>query len=1111
MRLIIGPIVFLIVALSVSLISCDHKDREARYEWPFELLDSQATGIDFANNIKNTQNFNIFLYRNFYNGGGVGIGDFNNDGLQDIYFTRNLGDNKLYVNKGNFRFEDITAKAGVASGEKWSTGVSVVDINNDGFLDIYVCNAGYRRDRDQRNELYINNGDLTFTERAKDYNLDDNGYSTHASFFDYDKDGDLDAYILNNSFMPVNTLNYSNKRDLPAEEWPVQDFLKGGGDRLLRNDNGKFTDVTRPAGIYNSLIGFGLGLTVGDVDNDGWEDIYVSNDFFERDYLYINQKNGSFREVIEDRVNHMSAFSMGADIGDINNDGHLDIFTTDMLPDNDYRLKTTVSFEPYDIYKLKVDRDFYHQYMQNALQLNLGDGSFSEIGYYSGVAASDWTWGALMLDVNNDSRKDLYVCNGIYNDVTNQDFIDFFANAAILKMALSGKKVEIDNIISRMPSVPMRNKLFMNNGDLTFSDISEREENKASFSNGASYADLDNDGDLDLVVNNVNQESFILRNTTRDIAPANHYVKVKLRYREPNRDAIGARVTVYATEKLIAEQIPFRGFQSSVDYNLFFGLGTQKEIDSIVVRWPDLSKSVLTGVRVDTVLVVDVNKVKTTPFVPATAPEKALVTEEPSPFDSHREDVFADFYNEALVIEMLSREGPGAAVGDVNGDKLEDVFFCGGRGQPGRLYVQKADGFTLSDQAQFLIDSVFEDTAAEFFDADNDGDADLFVGSGGNYVSAGSRELQDRVYVNDGKGTFTLNAAALPNNGRNTAFVLPFDFDKDGDQDLLVGSRSEPLTYGVAPQSYLYQNDGKGMFRNVINDVAPALARAGMLTEAMLTDVNKDGQEELVVIGEWMAPLVFTISKTRIEPFKSNLSDYSGWWSAIEGKDIDDDGDQDLVLGNRGENFYFTGDKENPVKLWVHDFDNNGTIDKIVTTARNGKDYPVHLKKELTQQLVHLRKQNITYDEFAAKSMVDLFPNDVLKAATFREGNWFKSAFAINDGNGQFNIIPMPAEVQLSSVESILFSDLNHDGKEDILMAGNKSAFLPQYSKLDASYGSVLVNAGKGRFDYIRNLESGFKVRGDVKQLNKIIINGQEYIMCMLNNEKPRLFRSSKK
>jgi enediyne biosynthesis protein E4 len=1109
MRLTIG-LGFLCIAVSVSFISCDQGE-EAEYQWPFELLDSKATGIDFANNIKNTANFNIFLYRNFYNGGGVGVGDFNNDGLQDIYFTRNLGENKLYLNKGNFRFEDITAKAGVASGEKWSTGVSVVDINSDGFLDIYVCNAGYRRDRDQRNELYVNNGDLTFTERAKEYNLDDNGYSTHAAFFDYDKDGDLDAYILNNSFMPVNTLNYSNKRELPAEEWPVKDFLKGGGDRLLRNDNGKYTDVTRPAGIYNSLIGFGLGITVGDVDNDGWEDIYISNDFFERDYLYLNQKDGTFKELIEDRINHMSAFSMGADVGDINNDGNLDIFTTDMLPDNQYRLRTTVSFEPYDVYKLKVDRDFYHQYMQNALQLNLGDGSFSEIGYYSGVAATDWTWGALMMDVNNDSKKDLYVCNGIYNDVTNQDFIDFFANAAILKMALSGKKVEIDEIINRMPSVPLRNKLFMNNGDLTFSDISETEENKASFSNGAAYADLDNDGDLDLAVNNVNQECFILKNTTRDEGLANHYLKVKLKYRAPNLDAIGARVTVYGAEKLIAEQIPFRGFQSSVDYNLFFGLGKETKIDSVVVRWPDLMKTVLTGADIDTVLVVDVNKVKAVPFVPSKGPGNVLVKEEPSPFDSHREDIFADFYNEALVIEMLSREGPQAAVRDINGDGLDDVYFCGGRGQPGRLYVQSAEGFILSAQPQFMIDSVFEDTAADFFDADNDGDADLFVGSGGNYIPAGTRELQDRIYVNDGKGNFSLNAAALPNNGMNTAFVLPLDFDKDGDQDLLVGSRSEPMNYGVAPQSYLYQNDGHGIFRNVINDVAPQLARAGMLTEATMIDVDNDGKEELVVIGEWMAPLIFTVSKTRLEPYKSNLSEYSGWWSAVESKDIDGDGDQDLVLGNRGENFYFTGDKENPVKLWVHDFDNNGTIDKIVTTSRNGKDYSIHLKKELTQQLVQLRKQNITYDEFAAKSMADLFSEDVLNAATVREGNWFKSAFAINEGNGQFKLVAMPGEVQFSSVESILFSDLNGDGNEDILLGGNKSAFLPQYSKLDASYGSVLINAGKGRYDFVRNIESGFKVRGDVTQLKKITINGQDYIMCLLNNEKPRIFRVSKK
>ncbi len=1084
-------------------VSCAKEQQEesniANQDALFTKLSSKITNIDFMNEVYNEKDLNIFKYRNFYNGGGVGIGDINNDGLPDVYLTANKKENKLYLNKGDFAFQDISVSSKTTGKNAWSTGVVMVDINADGLLDIYVCNAGNVEGDDQKNELFINNGDLTFTEKAAEYNLADSGFTTHAAFFDYDGDGDLDVYLLNNSFIPVSSLGFANKRNLRAKDWGVPEIMKGGGDKLLRNDDGFFKDVSEAAGIYGSLIGFGLGVTIGDVNNDFLPDIYVSNDFYERDYLYINNGDGTFSEEIKNRMQHLSFSSMGADMADINNDGYPEIFVTDMLPEKDQRLKETSAFESYDVYKLKKSRDFYNQYMQNSLQLNNGDNTFSEIAFYSGVAKTDWSWGALLFDMDNDGYRDIYVSNGIYHDLTNQDFTNFFANKIIYKMILTGKKEVVDSVINKMPSTPIPNYAFKNNKDLTFSNAtSDWGFDEPTFSNGSAYGDLDNDGDLDLVVNNFNMPVFVYQNNSEK--KKNNYIKVKLKGEDKNTYGIGSIVQIFSQDQILRQElIPTRGFQSSIEYTMTIGLGKMQNIDSLQVVFPNGSILKQKDVPINTLVTLyqkDANQKQ----VQISKENYKYFEVFGQEIAAHKEDPYVDFNYEGLIYKMQSREGPALAIGDVNKDGNDDVFLGGAYKQTGKLYLQDQSGKLRP--STFETEEFFEDTAAVFEDIDNDEDLDIVIGSGGNFKGA---RTGVRSYMNDGKGNFSRGDIILPTN-TNIATIAPYDYDQDGDIDIFIGSHSVVGVYGVSPQSYLMENDGKGNFRDVTNQKAKDISTIGMITDAVWQDIDGDSKKDLIIVGEWMSPKIFKNTDGELEPFSSNLDTISGWFNTIEAKDLDQDGDIDMVLGNRGLNAVYKADNEHPLKMFINDFDSNGTLEQIFTQTINGKDVPIHLKNELTGQINILKKQNLKFSEYASKSIEDLFSSEVLKNATIKTANNFESLIAYNNGKGNFNIATLPQEVQFSCVCDIETEDLNNDGILDLILAGNNYNFKPQFSRLDASKGNVLLSNTNGK--YRDQKSSGFFVEGEVKELHWIKNkSGQKYLISGINNQAPKIFK----
>jgi hypothetical protein len=1107
------------VALPVAATSCGPAGRSASGSRPpaenalFTLRPPEQTGIRFENRLEETAELNVFTYRNFYNGGGVALGDLTGDGLPELLLTSNLGPHHLYLNLGGFRFREISEAAGLVRRGAWATGVTLADVNGDGRLDIYVCYAGNAPAERRRNELFVHQGlDAagmpTFREEAAQYGVADPAYSTHAAFFDYDRDGDLDLYLLNNSPRPVSSFSLRNIR-------PQRDSL--GGDKLYRNDGGRFQDVSGEAGIFGPEFAFGLGLAVGDLDRDGWPDLYVANDFFERDYLYLNNRDGTFRERLEDAMSQISLSSMGLDVADIDDDGLLDLFVTDMLPEDDHRFKTTATFEDWDGYRQKVRNGYHHQFMRNTLQRNNGDGTFSEVGQMAGVARTDWSWSGLIADFDLDGHKDIHVTNGILRDVTSQDYLAFLAADETMAAAARGKRVDFLGLIDRMGSTPLANYAFRNRGHAEFQDVSADWGLDASgFSNGAAYGDLDADGDLDLVVSNLNDVASVYRNNAREQL-GNRYLQVQLEGEGANRFAVGAKVSLRSGDRLFFHELmPSRGFQSSSDYLLTFGVGTVDSVDSARVDWPDGRTSSVERVATNRRLILRQAESRTVAPAPTHSdpPILEVITEQVLRGEGHRENPFVDFQRERLMPRMLSREGPRLAVADLNGDGLDDMYLGGAKDQAGQLLIQRGDGQFVSVGRQvFEADRISEDIGAAFFDADGDGDRDLYVVSGGSEFSDRAPGLQDRLYLNDGRAGFREAEGALPPMTMSGGPVAPADVDGDGDLDLFVGGRVVPWAYGTDPPSALLRNDGRGRFRDVTSESAPALTRIGMVTDAVWTDLDRDGRPDLVVVGEWMPIVIFhNAGGGKLEPLSTKgLERSHGWWNRIVAGDFTGDGLVDFVAGNFGLNSRLRASDAAPVTMYVKDFDQSGFVEQILSVQDRDTSRPLVLRDELLATLPSFATRYPTYESFARATVEDIFGTPALSDATVKRVHTLSSSLARNNGDGSFSLIPLPRETQQAPVYAILPGDHDRDGHPDLLLAGNFDAMDPKIGRMAGSYGWLLRGDPKAtdRFVAVGPAQSGFVVPGQARDIARVRTRGRggELIVVARNDDRPLVFR----
>ena len=1069
----------------------------------FHLLDSSQTGISFSNNLTESEALNVLAFEYFFNGGGVAVGDINNDGLLDLFFTANMQPNKLYLNLGNMKFKDITEEASpLLNGRTggWKTGAAMADVNGDGLLDIYVCYSGIVDDDTRRNQLFINKGmtpspsgegrgEVKFDEEAKQYGLDDKSFSTQAAFFDYDNDGDLDMFLL----------NHSNKKignDELAKHRNEIDSL--AGDKLYENDgHGHFKDVSAKAGLHQNPLTFGLGIAIADINKDGWQDVYVTNDYNEPDYMYINNHDGTFSDKTNNLFQHIAQFSMGVDVADYNNDGLPDVINLDMLPEDNKRQKQLQLQENYESFQLMARQGLEKQYMHNMLQLNNGDGSFSEIAQFAGVSNTDWSWTPLLADFDNDGYKDLVITNGYLRDYTNKDYLKYWGDYKV-KKAIERQPVLLMDLVKAMPVTKLSNYIFRNNHDLTFTNkIADWGMNEPSISSGAVYADLDNDGDLDLVVNNTNQPAFVFQNMSRENDKAN-YISIQLKGAGLNTFAIGSKVYVYANANEQYQEVnPSRGYLSCLPATLIFGLGMASTIDSIRIIFPDQKTIILQKEKINQHLVVDEKDATGKYIQPSGKPFKTIFTNDNNILKYTRTEFDEnDFKRQQLMLFMLSKTGPVMAKADINKDSLDDIFISGDGTNPGKIYMQQKDGsfkpvagLNIGDENTSAI------AAAAFFDANSDGYPDLYIAKGGySLFEPNTPALQDELYMNNGKGNFSILQNALPVVSANSkSCIRPCDYDNDGDIDLFIGGRVIPGQYPATPESFLLRNDGKGYFTKV----NVSFAKAGMVTDAQWIDLNNDGRKDIVLCGEFMPIKAyinsandFTDATTTYFPESNN-----GFWNTLTVADINGDGADDIIAGNLGLNSQIHATQNEPAKTYYSDFDGDGNIDPIFTFYIQGKSYPYISRDELNNQIIAMRKKFTTYRDYAGASINDILTPEQLSQADSLTVNELHTSIFIN-ANGKFIKNALPAQAQFTYISKIIADDFDKDGKTDLLLLGNHSDNRLKLGSIDAGYGILLKGDGKGSFTYVPQLQSGMNIKGDVKSALMMNVHQSQYIFA---------------